>query len=377
MRRAALLVCVVLLVTCSGAYAGPDPSERVKHVVPEFTFAGPIAEALDECEDAAGVDLRVDWTGLAASGVRPSTNVEVSVEDATVGEILDTTLAAAEAEVEPLGWYAGRVRIYVSTRAALLTGAPAIAAAERREAEDEEEEKRDRHEGEAGPDNEEDDQVVDRRETRPIEGRFDMDSVALADVIEFFRHLSDVNIHVNWTSLEPYGIGRDTPVTLKANGITIARALDLVMAQLSGARDKFDRVYWVIDEDVVEIASGAALNAEVETRVYDVRHLLYTVPNFVGPRVDLGGADADTDGDDDDGAALPDPWGEDDAEDADSGDEEEELRTTLIEIVRDSIGRDMWIEGGGKGSVKMVRGQLIVTQTPLGFKLFEQVMRLH
>ncbi|MFP4104808.1 MAG: hypothetical protein ACLFVU_01865, partial [Phycisphaerae bacterium] len=132
---------------------------------------------------------------------------------------------------------------------------------------------------------------------------------------------------------------------------------------------------------VVEIATGTVLSKKMETRTYDIRDLLTVVPNFKGPRIDLTTSTSlSTDDDDDDDE---DNWFEDDDDDDDDDRSEEEgsmaeqrekIKGNLVAIIKQTIGKEFW-EPIGKGSVRVFRGKLIITQSLLGFKLMEESIR--
>ena len=46
-------------------------------------------------------------------------------------------------------------------------------------------------------------------------------------------------------------------------------------------------------------------------------------------------------------------------------------KNSLEKIITDSIGEEMWITGGGKGSVRFFRNKLIISQTRLGYMLMK------
>jgi len=50
----------------------------------------------------------------------------------------------------------------------------------------------------------------------------------------------------------------------------------------------------------------------------------------------------------------------------------EQTKNALQKIITDSIGEEMWIDGGGKGSVRYFRNKLIISQTKLGYMLMKQ-----
>src|SRR5216110_3137178 len=64
-----------------------------------------------------------------------------------------------------------------------------------------------------------------------------MTGVAVADAVDSLRDLTGANIHVNWKALEEQGIGKDTPVNVHVRGVTLEKALNLVLSE-AGAGDK-------------------------------------------------------------------------------------------------------------------------------------------
>ena len=173
------------------------------------------------------------------------------------------------------------------------------------------------------------------------------------------------------------GIARDTPVTLKARGISVAKALNLVLDGVNGSRDRFSRAYWIIEDGIVKIGTGVVFNRATKVRVLEVGDLLMVVPNFKAPRISLSsssngsnnsGSGGGLFGDDDD-----DDFNDDDSNaDSDNGGREK-TKQDLIDILKMSIGDDMW-SPAGKGSIKYIRNKLVISQTPLGFKLLEDAM---
>lgn len=78
--------------------------------------------------------------------------------------------------------------------------------------------------------------------------------------------------------------------------------------------------------------------AAVDTRVYDIRDLIISLPHLVAP---------------------------DDPEDADKQTPSREtLVREIIQWVTDEVSPDTWADRGGRGTIREMEGQLIVTQTP-------------
>ena len=49
------------------------------------------------------------------------------------------------------------------------------------------------------------------------------------------------------------------------------------------------------------------------------------------------------------------------------------MQETLITTIKESIGEEMW-QPEGKGSIKLLRNNLIITQSLLGFKLMRETI---
>jgi hypothetical protein len=257
---------------------------------------------------------------------------------------MDKTLASLRPTSGQPVWYADKRVVNVTTRAGVLRMYRQVAAA--------------------------------RKAPRATSGGFDFEEIPLKDVIELLRELTGVGFHVNWKALALVGVDKQTPVTLKVKNVSYARALDLVTDQLVASATRLGKVYWIIDGGVVHISTGDALNQELETKIFDVGSLLFVVPNFKGPRLELD-PDRQANDNDDDNANRWTQWDTDDDEDDEPSmaQKRQKVRDDLIQIIKDAIGPDMWRDGGGKGSIRLHRNQLIITQTPLGFKLLEDATR--
>ncbi len=211
---------------------------------------------------------------------------------------------------------------------------------------------------------------------------YDFDNIPLSAVIQFMRTTTGQNFHVNWPSLQTVGIDKQTNIELQVRRVSAARVLDLICEQLNANRNKFSSVYWVVDGGVVILATGTALNQKTETRVYDVAHALMPIRDFEGPDLSLRTTRRDDDdNDDDDDDLFDDDDDDDDADDDDDENDLDEIRKlrqrnadNLISIIKNAIGQDMW-HPTGKGSVQIVNGKLVVTQTQLGFKLLDQALQ--
>lgn len=383
-------VCAILLTApVPGAETKGSPvnaMEAMKRPLARAVISAPLPKALADFARLVGVRLQVDLVGLTDTGIKRTDKVTVKLSRITGGQLLDLILAQVAKNGRPLAWYIDQNVVRVTTQMRVLhrRRLPSPAPVRRGE--------------------------KTKRGVRLFK-KLDFDDMPMEDVITFFRDTSRLNLHVNWRSLEMIGVGRDTPITLKGSNLSLSRALALVLDQLSINRNKLDRVYWVVDRGVVTIATGASLNTGLRSRVYDVADLLMVVPNFQAPSISLGGGGGSSrggrqsggggglfggggggssrggrrsgggggsfDGRGGSGGGLFGSRGTDRGSQGNGEDvasQRQRVRDDLIAIIKDSIGEDMW-QPIGKGSIRLLGKQLVISQTPLGFKLLEQTAR--
>jgi len=321
------------------------PAGALATKVSKFSISAPLAQAMERYAKLSGLRIVTDWDALAATGVKRETKVVLQASSATIEQLLDLTLAQVSVRNKPLAWYIDGGVVRVTTQMSVLRRHSLAQRA----------------------------LATSRPAKQPAGMQLQLENVPLSDVIEYFRAATGANFHVNWRSLELADINRKTPITIKASGLSAARALDLVTDQLSAHRSKLDRVYWVVESGVVNIATGTALNQNLRTRVYEVSDLLVVVPDFVGPRLDLTASEDRTDADDGGYTGLGRLFeDEDDKEEAESvAERRKRLRENLVAAIKDSIGEEMW-QPVGKGSIRLMGNKLIISQSTLGFKLLER-----
>lgn len=331
--------------------------EAMKRPLTKPAISGRALAAFEQFRKLVGVRMTLDLSSLTEAGVTESDKVAVKVDRATGEQLLDIILAKLAKRGKPLAWYIDQDTVHVTTQKRVLwrgrlparrrrTGAPAR---------------------------------FPRAAIRPKRAavtQLVFDETPAEEAIEHLRRLSGLNVHVNWSSLELVGLDRDTPVTLKASGITLRRAMDLVVDELSPSGDKLQHVYWVVDGGVITIATGAALNRKMRTRVYNVADLLAVVPNFKAPEMGSAGqGQGDAAGQGSQRSLFSDDGDSNsDDEDQDRQALKQRARETLVGIIKDAIGQNMW-QPVGKGSARLLGDKLVISQTLLGFKLLEEAAR--
>ena len=333
--------------------------------------------ALQRCANLTRVTFAVDWRALKVTGVTGERGIALKAREATAGQFLDLVLVAAARDSVPLAWYIEKNVVIVTTQRLALKRRRSTAALA---------------------------SIPPARSIRAI----DFDRTELAEVVEFFRGLTGLNFHVNWGALQEVGVTKDTLVTMKLRNARTDMVLDMLTEQLAEAGDKFRRVYWVVDKGVVEISTGIALNGRLRTETYDLGDLVVSrrgVQRAFGVSSSTSGRDGggsrstgrrgrsgrsgrsgnrggdrtysrsgrtDRTGTD---FSLRNPRERDrDTGSSHGAGTRSQLGGYLIAIVKGSIGEDMW-QPIGKGSVRIIRNQLVVSQTRLGFKLLSDSLR--
>jgi hypothetical protein len=380
---------MVFLFACPARTQTSQPAklplaQRINQVIDAPAIAGmPLEKALEQYAREYHLNFVVDWKALRMAGVTSQTPVTVPGGKLSIAKVLDLTTRAVPANRNAVAWRMMGDDILISTQMRILLAGglgrlPIFAPSSSMTA--------------SPSDKKPTGQETAARDSRSAgpASEINFDNMPLSTVLDSFRDTAKVNVHVNWRSLEAAGITRDTAVTLKVRDVSIAKAMDLVFDGLNGGKDKFSCMYWVVDEGVVEIATGEALNNTSKTKVFDVGDLLMSVPNFDVPGVgtvsnsggtgtngnttggNSGGASGSSMGSSPGYSGSSGNTGNNNA--AGNGNQRQQVADTLIAIIKDAIGQDMW-QPTGKGDVKLLGNRLVISQTPLGFKLMEQAFR--
>jgi len=113
-----------------------------------------------------------------------------------------------------------------------------------------------------------------------------------------------------------------------------------------------------------------------------VSDALTVVPNFKGPRLNMqmdqnsgntgtgvGGATGGGGGSGGSGGLFTSDTAAK-TEEGNTMENRKEMQEAFMGVIKDTIGGDLW-QPTGKGSIRIFQGQMVVTQTLLGFKLME------
>ncbi len=257
--------------------------------------------------------------------------------------------------------------------------------------------------GEAGgapvaSDNDADQRAWERLNTRVPE--LDLHGVSLRDAMDSLRDITQANLHVKWLALQDAGIDENIEVeNLKLTDVTARDALRALLDAIStqsGATEG-DALAYVVEDGVVTISTAKDIARPTITRVYDVRGVMWQVPDFdelirdlgaeAGPGVTVdsgllfaaghGSADVlsrsetgpfidTTIATFSDGARLPSAqitqitlFGDDD-----DGCTRSERMDKIRRIIAQNVAPETWVPHGDIGAFSELSGQLVVTQTP-------------
>jgi hypothetical protein len=193
--------------------------------------------------------------------------------------------------------------------------------------------------------------------------------VTLNDALDFMRDVSGANITVNWKALEASGMTRDAQVNLHLTGITLRKALDMLLTEASGG----DTITYVVDQGVIEITTRDLADHMMTTRVYPVEDLLMIVPDFTdAPQFSLdasqnqgnsGGGGGGAAGGVTQGGSTNQIF----TGNGTNGTNTEPVKTKaeraqeLVDLIEAVISPDVWKEQGGPATIRYYNGMLVVT----------------
>jgi type II secretory pathway component GspD/PulD (secretin) len=212
-------------------------------------------------------------------------------------------------------------------------------------------------------------------ETKRIPADFRDNS--FGDVVNFVRTVSNLDVDIDWQSLDSIGITQDATITLQLKNVTLRSVLDRVIDQVSAGGSS--RAGWEISDGVLRIASDEQLRKNVVTLVYDIRDLLLEVPDYNdAPEFDLQSVlqNAGSGGGGGGQSPFRDSGGGNRQNQNQNRRSLEDRTDDLLQIVQENIDPEGWIDGGGTtGRVNSLNGNLIITNTPKNHQAIDGLLR--
>ncbi len=210
-----------------------------------------------------------------------------------------------------------------------------------------------------------------RRVLATLDGKripVDFTDTPLSSVMAYLETVSQLEIDVDWSSLELVGVNRETPVTLNLSRVQLRAVLDRVLEKASV--DASNGAAWTISDGVINVASREVINRNKALVVYTVRDLLFEIPNYDNaPEFDL-----QTVLQSGQGGGGQSPFQEADEEDQDRRTLEERT-DELVDILTANVDQAGWQDNGGEvGTVQRFQGNLIVTQTPANHRAIQGLL---
>ena len=186
--------------------------------------------------------------------------------------------------------------------------------------------------------------------------------VPFHEVLERLADAHRLNILPNWNDLKRAGIDRDVIIDLDLpTEISLKRVLRETLELAGGGAVK---LAYLVDDEIIKIATKETLDKETYTAIYDVNDLLMEIPNFRdSPATDLTQASRIGTPYGDAAIATPFRYDEEDDDEPDDDPGRAARVRQLINLIQDSVEPASW--GGRAGTYGVIRefnGQLVVTQ---------------
>lgn len=199
------------------------------------------------------------------------------------------------------------------------------------------------------------------------------EAVSLTEVCDWIRDSLGTNVHVNWGALQEAGVEPTHPITLKLKMVAVDRLIRL-MLQETGAGDQLT---FYVDGNVLEITSKEVADAELFTRVYPIQDLLL-IPGAVsqpntGALTNSGGGNSRELGSGNSSSSNSNTGfggnggGNNLLQDNNGGGQNTGQQTDadraqqIVDMIKKAVPAEMWEENGGRATLTVFRGNLILT----------------
>lgn len=197
-------------------------------------------------------------------------------------------------------------------------------------------------------------------------------AMPMNDVCDWIRETLGTNVHVNWGALQEVGVEPTHPISLQLKMISVDRLLRL-MLQETGAGDQLT---FYVDGNVLEITTKELADAELFTRVYPIQDLLLIPSTVSQPSTgvlsnggsnssrELGSGSSSSSSNTGFGSSG---GGSDILQNNNGGGQnngqgsDADRAQQIVDLIKKSVPAEMWEENGGRATITVFRGNLILT----------------
>lgn len=215
-------------------------------------------------------------------------------------------------------------------------------------------------------------EVIAKLESKKMVAKFTDNS--LSDVLNYIQTLTNINFNPDWDVLQEIGVEKDTKISLDLKEVSARTVLERVLAKAS--KDEFNRAGWAVADGIIDVSAEAALNKRTFNVIYDVRDLLFQVPDFGQvPQLDLnsvlnqgggsaGGGSSGGGGGGGQGIFQDQQNQNNNTNGGPLATNDRAQLDRLTEIIRNNVDFPGWKDNGGStGSMDELNGNLIIRNT--------------
>jgi hypothetical protein len=115
---------------------------------------------------------------------------------------------------------------------------------------------------------------------RDVKVNVDFKDASLDDVVNYYADLAKRSAVVRWPELEEAGLNHDSVINLQARNIRLAKAFELVAAELSRSGAAIE---WRFDDDMIELGTREKFDQrDIALVSYDISHILQSIGEQYG-----------------------------------------------------------------------------------------------
>jgi hypothetical protein len=218
----------------------PEMKQLLDKKLPEVNFAAvSLSDAIDFLRDVTNANIVVAWNAIEGAGLGRNTPVTVRVRDVSVAKGLELVLDAASTNQVKIRYTVDENVIRIAPVTQAENASKSIPTPPRPE---------------PAPAAQIDPKTKAMLDRDLPEVNFD--NVALSDVIDFLRDITNANIFVNWNALQAAGIDRNSPVTLRLRNVAFGKVIELLLDAVSGGTNT--KLAYTVDQGVISISAVPA-----------------------------------------------------------------------------------------------------------------------